>query len=79
MRALDPDIAISALKTVTIIINEELASSRIINGLFVGFAVLALALAAGGLLRRDLLFGRPAAARNRHPAGAWRGPPPSAA
>ena len=33
----------------SLMINEELASSRIINGLFVGFAVLALVLAAGGL------------------------------
>jgi len=49
MRGLDPDIAVSALKPVSVIIDEELASSRIINGLFVGFAVLALALAAGGL------------------------------
>jgi putative ABC transport system permease protein len=50
MRRSDPDIAISELKSVTTMINEELASSRIINGLFVGFAVLALALAAAGLL-----------------------------
>jgi putative ABC transport system permease protein len=42
-------VAVSALKPVTMIIEEELASSRIINGLFVGFAVLALLLAAGGL------------------------------
>ena len=49
MRDLDPDVAVSALKPVSVIIDEELASSRIINGLFVGFAVLALVLAAGGL------------------------------
>lgn len=49
MRALDPEVAVSALKPVSMIIDEELASGRIINGLFVGFAVLALALAAAGL------------------------------
>lgn len=49
MRALDPSVAISEIKTMTRIVEDEMASSRIINGLFVGFAVLALALAAAGL------------------------------
>jgi putative ABC transport system permease protein len=49
MRTVDPMVAISELKTVSKIIDDELASSRIINGLFVGFALLALALAAAGL------------------------------
>jgi len=49
MRRLDPDVAVSALKPVTAMIDEALASTRIINGLFVGFAALALALAAAGL------------------------------
>ena len=49
MRAVDPAVAISELKTMSQIVDDELASSRIINGLFVGFALLALALAAAGL------------------------------
>ena len=49
MRALDPDVAIAGLRPLSAIVDEELASGRIINGLFVGFAVLALLLAAGGL------------------------------
>jgi predicted permease len=49
MRALDPDIAVANLKPMAAIIDEELSSSRIVNGLLVGYAVLALALAAGGL------------------------------
>jgi putative ABC transport system permease protein len=49
MRAIDPMVAISELKTMREIIHDELASSRIINGLFAGFAGLALALAAAGL------------------------------
>ena len=49
MRALDPDVAVAGLRPLSAIVDEELASSRIINGLFVGFAVLALLLAAGGL------------------------------
>ncbi len=49
MRELDPDVAIAGLRPLSAIVDEELASSRIINGLFVGFAVLALLLAAGGL------------------------------
>jgi putative ABC transport system permease protein len=49
MRGVDPMVAISELKTMSRIIDDELASSRIVNGLFVGFALLALALAAAGL------------------------------
>jgi predicted permease len=49
MRDVDPMVAISELKTMSQIVDDELASSRIINGLFVGFALLALALAAAGL------------------------------
>jgi ABC-type antimicrobial peptide transport system permease subunit len=49
MRAIDPSVAISELKTMSRIVEDELASTRIINGLFAGFALLALALAAAGL------------------------------
>ncbi len=49
MRVKDPDVAVANLKTVTQIMDEETSSAVIINGLFVGFAVLALALAAAGL------------------------------
>ncbi|HYN10316.1 MAG TPA: ADOP family duplicated permease [Vicinamibacterales bacterium] len=49
MRTVDPMVAISELKTMSRIIDDELASSRIVNGLFVGFALLALTLAAAGL------------------------------
>jgi ABC-type antimicrobial peptide transport system permease subunit len=49
MRALDSSVAISEIKTMKRIVEDEMASTRIVNGLFVGFAVLALALAAAGL------------------------------
>jgi putative ABC transport system permease protein len=49
VRAVDPDIAIFSLKTLADAFDEELASSRILAGMFVAFAVLALALAASGL------------------------------
>jgi len=49
MHRLDPEVPVSLLKTVPTMIDEELASSRIVNGLFAGFAVLALALASAGL------------------------------
>jgi predicted permease len=49
MRQADPMLAVSELKTVTRLIDDELASARIINGLFISFALLALALAAAGL------------------------------
>jgi putative ABC transport system permease protein len=49
MRRVDSMVAISTPKSVQQILYEDLASSRIINGLFVSFALLALALAAAGL------------------------------
>jgi predicted permease len=49
MRALDPEVAVADLKPVVRMFDEELSSTKIINGLFVAFAVVALALAAGGL------------------------------
>jgi putative ABC transport system permease protein len=49
MRRLDPTLAVSQLKTMSRVVQEEMASADIINGLFVAFAVLALALAAAGL------------------------------
>jgi putative ABC transport system permease protein len=49
MRGIDPMVAISELKPMSRIIDDDLASSRIVNGLFAGFALLALALAAAGL------------------------------
>jgi putative ABC transport system permease protein len=49
MRRLDSAVPISNLRTVRDIERDEASSDAIINGLFVAFAVLALALAAGGL------------------------------
>ena len=49
MRALDPLVAVRNLKTLPQVIREELSSTAILNGLFVSFAALALALAAAGL------------------------------
>ncbi len=49
MRQKDPDVAVANLKTLSQVLKEELSSASIINGLFVGFGLLALALAAGGL------------------------------
>jgi putative ABC transport system permease protein len=49
MRALDPEVAVADLKPVAQVMEEELSSSRIINGLLVAYSIVALALAAGGL------------------------------
>lgn len=49
IRALDPNLAITAPKSLAQIINEEMSSARIINGIFLSFAGLALVLAAAGL------------------------------
>jgi len=49
MRTQDPSVAVSELKLASEILEEEQSSTKIINGLFVSFAVLALALAAAGL------------------------------
>jgi ABC-type antimicrobial peptide transport system permease subunit len=49
MRQLDRAVAISIPKTLRTLIEENISSARIINGLFTGFALLALALAASGL------------------------------
>ncbi len=49
MRRQDPNVAVSNLKTLSHIVDDELSSTSIISGLFVGFAALALALAAAGL------------------------------
>ena len=49
MRQKDATVAVSNLKTLTQIMTEELSSAGILNALFSGFALLALALAAAGL------------------------------
>ena len=49
MRQKDATVAVSNLKTLSQIVAEEFSSSGIVNGLFSGFALLALALAAAGL------------------------------
>ena len=49
MRALDGSVAISVPKSIAQIAFEETSSTRILNMIFSGFAVLALALAAAGL------------------------------
>ena len=49
MRAVNPDVAISEPTTMTKLARDVLASSTILSGLFLGFAVLALILAAAGL------------------------------
>lgn len=49
MRQKDATIAVSNLKTLSQIMVEDVSSAGILNGLFSGFALLALALAAAGL------------------------------
>ncbi len=49
MRRVDPDVAISTPKTLTTLVEEETGDNWIVNGMFLGFALLALALAAAGL------------------------------
>jgi putative ABC transport system permease protein len=49
VRSIDPEVAVHRLRTIEQALNEELASSRILNGMFISFALLALVLAASGL------------------------------
>ena len=49
VRAADADVAVYQMRTLDEAFNDELSSSRILIGLFVAFALLALILAAGGL------------------------------
>jgi putative ABC transport system permease protein len=49
VRALDENIAVEGLRTVEEAFDDELSSSRILAGMFISFAVIALALAAAGL------------------------------
>ena len=49
MRQKDPEVAVANLRTLTQVMDEETSSLFIINALFIGFAVLALALAAAGV------------------------------
>jgi putative ABC transport system permease protein len=49
IRGLDPDQAVYDLKTLQQAFHEELASDRIILGLFTSFAVIALLMAAAGI------------------------------
>jgi putative ABC transport system permease protein len=49
MRTLDPEVAISLPKTIQQLADADRGDNRIVGGLFLGFAVLALVLAAGGL------------------------------
>lgn len=49
VRRLDPALAITVPKPLSQIVDEEMSSAKIINAIFVGFAGLALVLAAAGL------------------------------
>jgi len=49
LRRLDRDMAFSVIRPFSDVVDEDLSSLKVINGLFVGFAVLALVLAAAGL------------------------------
>jgi putative ABC transport system permease protein len=49
VRALDRDVPVHQLRTLEEAFDDELSSSRILNGMFASFAVLALVLAAAGL------------------------------
>jgi putative ABC transport system permease protein len=49
MRQMDRAVAVSIPKTLHALVEEDISSTRIINWLFTGFALLALALAASGL------------------------------
>ena len=49
IRALDPDIPVREIRTIEAVFDDELSSSRILSGMFIAFAALALVLAASGL------------------------------
>ena len=49
MRRVDADVAISTPQTITELVEENTGDNWIVNGMFLGFALLALALAAAGL------------------------------
>lgn len=49
LRRFDREMAVSVMRPFSDVVDEDLSSLKVINGLFVGFAVLALVLAAAGL------------------------------
>jgi putative ABC transport system permease protein len=49
IRALDSDIPVREIRTIEAVFDDELSSSRILSGMFIAFAALALVLAASGL------------------------------
>lgn len=49
LRRIDREMAFSVIRPFSDVVDEDLSSLKVINGLFVGFAVLALVLAAAGL------------------------------
>jgi putative ABC transport system permease protein len=49
LRALDPDVAVREIRTIEAVFDDEMSSSRILTGMFLAFAALALGLAASGL------------------------------
>jgi len=49
VRSLDANVAVEGLRTMEEAFDDELSSSRILAGMFISFAVIALALAAAGL------------------------------
>jgi putative ABC transport system permease protein len=49
VRGIDPDVPVYELRPFTQALDEDLSSSRILSGMFVSFALLALVLAASGL------------------------------
>jgi len=49
LRGVDPDVAVYGIRPFQQALDEDLSSSRILTGLFIAFALLALVLAASGL------------------------------
>lgn len=49
VRAVDRDVPVSAMRTMQNAVDEDLSSSKVLGGLFVAFAIVALVLAAAGL------------------------------
>ena len=49
VRALDPDVPVREIRTIEEVFDDEMSSSRILTGMFIAFAGLALVLAGSGL------------------------------
>ena len=74
-RALDPALPIAAVRPMTDVVAAPIAAPRFTGWLLGLFAALGAHAGGGRHLRRAVVPGQPAYARDRHPHGGWRAGP----